>query len=44
MFLFVELKLVRAVPKRRNSAAEYGNSVDGKWKTERLLKDENSAE
>jgi hypothetical protein len=26
------------VPKSRNSVAEYGNSVDGKRKAERLLK------
>jgi hypothetical protein len=27
------------MPKRRNSVTENGNSVDGKRKTERLLKD-----
>jgi len=26
-----------AVPKRRNSAAEYGNSADGKRKMKRLI-------
>ena len=36
--MFVNL----VMPKRRNSVTENGNSVDGKRKTERLLKDGNS--